>query len=116
MREVKLSNGFKIEVRGLLRRELRALKADGMDPAALSMNIADEALDRVFALVLAPDVQKMLEDMPNSDSMRIWRGVMTETYGAGEEEEKNSSPAGNGKPMPSGSPTVKSVEEAPKSA
>jgi hypothetical protein len=85
------------------------MKADGMDPAALTMNVADEALDRVFGLVLAPDVKALLEDMPNSDSMRIWRGVMTETYGTGGEEEKNSQPAGSGKSTPSGSSTASPV-------
>jgi hypothetical protein len=82
------------------------MRADGMDPAALTMNVADEALDRVFALVLAPDLKQQLEEMPNSDSMRIWRGVMTETYGTGGEEEKNSQPAGSGKSTPSGSNTA----------
>lgn len=88
MRTVKLSNGTSIDVRGLLRREKREMKAAGMNLDNLPLAKADEALDRVLELTVADDVRAMLEDLPNSDSMAIWNAVMKETHGV-KDEEKN---------------------------
>ena len=50
MREVEI-NGKKFEVRGLLRGEVRALRADGINLMDLSPARADDAIDAVFDIV-----------------------------------------------------------------
>jgi hypothetical protein len=87
MRQVKLSDGTILEVRGLLRKELRHMQENGMDPAALMPGKATEAVDHVFGLVLPPEVLPRLEELPNADSVRIWRAVLKETYGDGDESK-----------------------------
>jgi hypothetical protein len=89
MRQVTLSDGTVLEVRGLFRKEVREMKEKGMDPGGVTPERAFDALEHVLALTV-PDsaMRARLEDLPNADSMRIWRGVMRETFGS-EDETKN---------------------------
>jgi hypothetical protein len=100
MRQVKLSNNTIIEVRGLTRREVRRCKDVQIDFGRLTPERAEEAMDAVLAMVLAPDVKTGLEDLCYQDSLRVWRAVLSETFGA-PDEEKNSSSAGGGPPTAS---------------
>ena len=88
MRQVTLSNGLVLEVRGLTRREVREMRGAGMDPGAITGEKAFEALEHVLGLTTTEAVREQLEDLPNADSMAIWRAVMKESFGS-EDERKN---------------------------
>ncbi len=95
MRVVKIPN-HEIEVRGLKRKEIKALREFGYyrtrflppkeeaDPDAL-----DEAMDAVIDKVLSKDDLKALDNCEPRYTSDVWFAIIKETYGDAE-EEKNS--------------------------
>ena len=87
--------GREIEVRGLKRKEIKALKEYGYyrsrfapvkedDPEAL-----DAAMDAVIEKVLKKADLAALDDCEPRWTSEVWLGIIKETYGA-PDEEKNS--------------------------
>ena len=97
MRSVTLPNDYEITVRALTTKEIRKLKPQGYyrhrflppsgedDPDAF-----DTAVDVALNLVLTSADQKALENCAPSYTNKVWLEIIKETYGGGEEEEKNS--------------------------
>lgn len=94
MRQIKIGNKT-FEVRGLSRGEVRQVRQAGFNLNVLTLENAEDALDFVFDIVFSKEDNLILDDLPNSFSMKVWRAVLFETYGS-EEEEKNLPPSGAG--------------------
>lgn len=77
------------EVRGLKRKEIKALKKDGIVLTNLDMKTADTAMDKVFDLVFTSEQVAMIDELPNRDAIKLWQGILMETFGA-PGEKKNS--------------------------
>lgn len=88
MRKVNL-DGEDIEIRGLKRKEVKALKKEGIHLTELSPRQAEDAMDRVFEMVFSEADLARIDEAPNKNVMNVWTGVLKETYGA-PDEEKNS--------------------------
>ncbi len=78
-----------IQFRGLTKKEIRELKSLGFTTILCNPLIdqADEAMDKVFEKVLKQDIIEWLEDRPPKDSLKLWKNILKETYGATDEEK-----------------------------
>lgn len=94
MREIKKGDTT-FKVRGLTRGEVKQLRADGYNLANLTLDQAEEAVDAAFDLVFSENEIRIIDALPNRDAMEIWRAVLAETYGSGD-EEKNLPTSGTG--------------------
>jgi len=109
MREVKIGpKDCLVDVRGLKTSELKTLKEYGylrqryIPPQTESGNFdlekSEEGLDKVLSTVFGPDYMERMEiekGATNSDFNRLYLAVLSETYGA-PNEEKNSPSSGDG--------------------
>lgn len=86
MRKVNL-DGEQIEVRGLKRKEVKALNREGIYLTELTPRQAEEAMDKVFDMVFSEAELARIEEAPNVAVMDVWQGVLKETYGAPDEEK-----------------------------
>ena len=86
MRELKLE-GQIFEVRGLKRKEVKALNREGFNLVELDIGNADEAMDRVFECVFSKAEIKKIDDLENKNAIELWRAILKETYGAVDEEK-----------------------------
>jgi hypothetical protein len=93
-------------LRGLTRGEVKKLRAEGIDLARLDAGNADEAVDRVVALVLSPDLVGELDDRPCSETMRVFQAILEETYGFAGEEKNSPAPGTDGGAGRRGAPSV----------
>lgn len=94
--DIKLG-GETIKIRALTRQEVRALKDVGFSLAMASPELsqADEAMDRVLALVLTDDDIAFLETRPLHESLMVWKEILKETYGDPDAEKNlNGTSAG----------------------
>jgi hypothetical protein len=92
--------GRDISFRGLTRREVKRLKADGFNLNNLYPEQLDDAVDAVFSLVMDQEDIDYLDDCVAQDALKAWRAVMDATFGS-KAAEKNSSAPGNGAPTKS---------------
>lgn len=85
--------GKAFEIRGLKRREVKTLRAEGFRPGQLDAEKADDYMDRVFDLIgVAPSE---VDDLQYAEALELFRQVMEMTF-LGEAERKNSGlPAGS---------------------
>lgn len=94
MRNVEVE-GEKISVRGLKRKEVKALKKKGFDIGELKVEQVDDLLDLVFPMIFSKKEIELIEDSPYKNCTHLWTAIIAETYGS-EEEEKNSPKSGAG--------------------
>ncbi len=94
MRTVTI-DGQDFEIRPLKRKEIKQLKANGFNLAALKAEKADDAMEAVFEMVFDVDERRAIDEMIQSQALKLWKAVLMETYGSGD-EEKNSSRSGTG--------------------
>ena len=106
MREIRVDD-VDFEIRGLMRREIKALRAEGINLLALTVDNADAAYDRVFEMVFDEDTVAMIDNLENKVAIAVWQAVIKETFGAflelgvnglqrAGDQEKNLSRSGNG--------------------
>ena len=76
--------GRKVRARGLTWGEVKALRADGHDPADLGEG-SDEVLERVFGMALENPAEA--DDLLAGDAYRLFAEIMRLTY-PGPEEKK----------------------------
>lgn len=97
MRDVTIGE-TKIKVRGLTIKEIKKLKEEGqaltiMGPdvrkMAIDLDLAEKTMNRVLEITIPPEKITELEDQPATETHKVWRAVLDETYGS-ETEEKNS--------------------------
>jgi hypothetical protein len=86
MAEVKVGEKT-IKVRALLRKEVKALKKQGVILHDLNSAAADEVMDPVFALVLSPGDIAMLEELPQHASFKTLVAILNETFGSADAEK-----------------------------
>ncbi|MCF8094472.1 MAG: hypothetical protein K9J79_03835 [Desulfobacteraceae bacterium] len=80
------AGGREIQVRGLKRKEVKWLRTEhGINLSGLRVSQADEAADKVFEIILAPEDIEYLNEQCNSESVRVFNEIMKATYGSGEE-------------------------------
>lgn len=94
MRTVTI-DGKDFQIRPLKRKEIKKLKADGFNLAALKAEKADDAMEAVFEMVFDVDERRAIDEITQPQALRLWKSVLMETYGSGD-EEKNSSRSGSG--------------------
>lgn len=92
MRDVTLSDGTVVTVRGLRRSEIKALAEYGVghmhfDIASLPKEKRDEAFNAII------DTQFAGQDLENADLLTLFDEISKETYSSGG-EEKNLSRSG----------------------
>jgi len=102
MREVKLSNGKTVTVRGLRRSEIKSLSKYGI--GYMRCNIFDLPEDkREEAIDAVVDTQFKDQDLENADLLKIFNQIIKESFSS-EDEEKNSLRSGpNDQTAPDGS-------------
>jgi len=105
MRTVEI-NGHSFKVKGLSRKFIKQLRADGYDLNNLKYEQVDEAMDLVFneALVRTDatlDPVEAIEEMTYKYSQQLWRACLEETF-LSAEELKNLLAAGSGPTTASG--------------
>ena len=111
MREVDMSNGTVVSVRGLMIGEINDLARQGLpitrwgidfdpraDPAA-----ADELFNTLLPLAIDGEVNA--DELTPMDEQRIFMALIRETYGS-RDEEKNWLRSGNGSQTESESSTA----------
>jgi hypothetical protein len=81
--------GRDIEFRGLTRREVKRLKADGFNLNNLYPDQLDDAVDAVFSLAMDQADIDFLDDCVAQDALKAWRAIMDATFG-NKAAEKNS--------------------------
>jgi len=86
MRELKFESHV-FEVRGLKRKEVKALNKEGFNLSSLDIGNADEAMDRIFECVFSKAVIKKIDELENKNAIELWRAILKETYGAVDEEK-----------------------------
>ena len=84
MREVEI-NGRKFQVRGLKRKEIRALREQGFVLLALKGEDLDAAQDATFEIVFGPEDLAAIDEMDNRDALKLWDAILRETYPAADE-------------------------------
>lgn len=84
-------NGRSFEIHPLTRGQIKELKDFGFSYFACrpTLDQANEAMDAAFDIVLSDEDKSFLDDLPVKDSFSIWKAILAETYGGGD-DEKNS--------------------------
>lgn len=85
-------NDKTFNIRSLTRGEVKAQKKAGLSIGSLTPENADEYMDTVLNTVLGEDA---VDNLPNPDAMKLYKAIITATYGGGE-DEKNSLSSGDG--------------------
>jgi len=88
MREIEIK-GNTFECRALTRGEVKALKKRGFNLNHILPKDADDCMDAVFEVVFTADEIKTIDGFAQHEAMKLWNGILRETYGA-KDEEKNS--------------------------
>jgi len=89
MRTIIISTGARINVRGLTRREVKNLADDdAINLYLIGPDKAQQAMDAVLELAVSEHDLAELDDLPNADAVKVYRGAMAETFGS-RDEEKN---------------------------
>lgn len=80
--------GRDFEIKPLTRGQIRSLKDFGFTYFACrpSLEQANDAMDAAFDLVLSDDDKAFLDDRHVKDSFAVWKAILAETYGGGEDE------------------------------
>ncbi len=80
-----------IEIRSLKRKEIKALKDLGYNYLGCvpKYDTAEDSVDKALEFVLSEDEQKFLDECENSETVKVWKELLKETYGD-KGEEKNS--------------------------
>lgn len=88
----------KIDVPSLTRGQIRELKPFGFTYFSCRPTIeqANEAMDGALKMVLSDDDLSYLDARPNKDSFRVWKEILTETYGGGDDEGNLSGTSAGG--------------------
>jgi len=76
------------EIRSLTRGEIKTLRKQGLNLAALSPDNADEAIDVVLESVLGERIAE-IDELPNNVVLDLFKSIIDETFGQGE-AAKNS--------------------------
>lgn len=95
MRPVEISGGNSIEIRPLKRKEIQQLSRYNIGYMRCDLyKLAPEEQDAGIDAVLATQIDAaVLEEISNPDNLKLFNGIIAETYGHGD-EEKNSSGSG----------------------
>lgn len=104
MRKVTLSDGRDLVVRPLKRAEIKS----GIDIGLgyMAVNLTGENFDAALDYCLGCQFDaEALDEMGAPDLRKIFKAVIDETWGSGE-EEKNSGPSGSGSQTESASTTA----------
>jgi hypothetical protein len=109
MRTVTIGNRD-IEVRSLTRREIKNLKDQGYTYIGCrpNPNNPEGVVDDALVLILDEDTNKYLDTRPMADTIKVWRGILDETY-SNRDEEKNSQSTSGGTQTESEPSTAKPV-------
>lgn len=107
MREVTI-NGRAFELHPLKRGFLRQMRKDGMPLDLLPVEKSEEAMDRTLEEALTEDEFTATNEMDNPDCIKLFRGILRETFSS-EDEEKNSSTSLDGSMTPGDENTVDPV-------
>lgn len=86
MREVTIC-GKTFKIRNLKRKEVKALKKKGINLVGLKPEMADDAMDAVFDLVLTEEEIAVVDEFDQTDAMELWTEALKETFGSAEEEK-----------------------------
>ena len=81
--------GTEITIRPLKRKEVKALKKQGVNLFSMDTAGADDVMDRVFAITLKPEEIELIDDQPQHVAFEIFSMIMQSTFGT-EEHVKNS--------------------------
>ena len=85
--EIVNVSGAKIEVVPLTKAQIRELKEYGFSYFACrpTLEQAQDAMDAAFKFALPGDAVEALDNLPVSESIKVWRAILSETYGGGED-------------------------------
>lgn len=83
-------------IRPLTRGEVKAHKKAGLSIGSLTAENADDYMDTVLNTVFG---EELVNNLPNPDAMKLYKAIITATYGGGE-DEKNSLSSGDGTAIP----------------
>ncbi len=90
MREVKLSNGETVSVRGLRRSEIKSLSQYGIGYMRCEVyHLNGEDQDKAIDAVLATQFKEGELEVENSDLLEVFNAICKETWSS-RQEEKNS--------------------------
>lgn len=97
----------------LTRGQIKSLKEYGFSYFVCkpTLDQVHDAMDAAFELALTDDDRAFLDTRPVKDSFAIWKAILAETYGGGD-DEGNSEATSNGGLTKSGSGTAESAEQA----
>ena len=98
METVKI-DGHEIDVYPLNKGQIRQLKDYGFSffVCRPTLEQAHDAMDEAFKIALSESDQSFLDGRPVKDSMTVWKALLAETYGGGEDEKNlnGTSPGGS---------------------
>lgn len=80
--------GRSIDVNPLTRGQIKELKAHGFSYFFCSPGVekAHDAMDAAFEIVLSKDDVAFLDTLPVKESFAVWKALLAETYGGGDDE------------------------------
>ncbi|HCY86666.1 MAG TPA: hypothetical protein DHV36_16155 [Desulfobacteraceae bacterium] len=93
-----------LTISGLTRGQIKQMKKYGMTSfgvATFEVEKLEGCMEKCFDLALSASDRKFLDACKNSESVKVWREILAETYGAGD-EEKNSQSTSTGTSAVSG--------------
>ena len=102
MREVTISSGKTFDIRPLTRKEIKTLAEFNIGHLRCDiLQLPGEKQDQGIEAVLATQINlPQLDDLSNPDVLKLFNGIIAETYSR-EDEEKNSSRSGPNDQTPS---------------
>ena len=84
MREVIIGDRT-FRVRGLKRKEIKALRDRGFVLLALEGKDLDAAQDATFEMVFSKEELAAIDELDNRDALRLWDAILRETSPAADE-------------------------------
>ena len=74
--------------RALTRGEIKSLRDQGINLASITVENADDAVDRVVAMVYDKDKVDALDGEENQATLHLFECIVDMTYGGGETKKK----------------------------
>jgi len=96
--ETVIIDGREFDIQSLTRGQIRELKDHGFSYFICkpTLDQAHDAMDAAFDLVLSEQDQAFLDTRPIKDSFAVWKALLAETYGGGNDEGNSKGTSAGG--------------------
>lgn len=96
--ELVIIDGISLEIQPLTRGQIRQLRDHGFSYFVCkpSLEQAHDAMDAAFDLALSDKEKALLDKLPVKESFKVWKAILAETYGGGDDEKNSNGTSAGG--------------------